>query len=360
MTSTSTPNKVPYENVSLAGREPLAIVGIGCRFPGGADSPDAFWSLLDRGVDAMVPVPPGRWDVRRFYDPNPEKPGMAFVHEGGFLQELIEQFDAMFFGISPREAACIDPQQRLLLEVTWEALEDAGLTAERLAGSDTGVYVGGFMLDNQLQQMGLLNREIISSHSATSSTLVMLSNRISYVFDLRGPSLSIDTACSSSMVALNYACEDLWHGRCSRAIAGGVNIMLRPEYTIVLSKGGFLAPDSRCKSFDERANGYARGEGGGVVVLKTLSAALNDGDLIYAPIRATGVNQDGRTNGITVPNGEFQIALLRHVYSTAGISVQDLSYIEAHGTGTAIGDPTEAKAFGTVLTEGGGPPTIRA
>ncbi len=332
-------------------REPLAIIGIGCRFPGGADSPAAFWQLLSSGVDAVIDIPADRWDNRRFYDPDTEKPGKAFIRQGGFLRERIDQFDASFFGILPREAARMDPQQRLLLEVTWEALEDAGLPVDRLAGSDTGVYVGGFMLDNQILQMNWLNRDIITGQAATGTTMVMMSNRISYIFDFRGPSFTLDTACSSSLVAFNYACQDLWHGRCSLAVVGGVSVMLRPEYPIAMTKGGFLAPDARCKTFDERANGYCRGEGAGVVIVKPASDALRDGDPIYALIRGTGVNQDGRTDGITMPSGPAQEQLIRRVYAEAGVRPAQLSYLEAHGTGTSIGDPTECKAFGAVLAD---------
>ena len=351
MTAAVHASSAPAATDPVDAREPLAIVGIGCRFPGGADSAVAFWRLLVDGVDAIVDVPPDRWSLHRFHDPDRERSGATYTRQGGFLKESIDRFDAMFFGILPREAAHIDPQQRLLLEVTWEALEDAGLVADRLAGTDTGVYIGGFTLDSLITQLSPLNRDIISSHSATGASLVMLSNRISYLFDFRGPSMSIDTACSSSLVAVNYACQDLWQGKCSLAIVGGVNIMLRPEYPVVMSKGGFLAPDSRCKVFDERANGYARGEGAGVVVLKPLAAALRAGDPIYALIRGTGVNQDGRTGGITVPNGDAQLALVQRVYRETGFQPDDLSYIEAHGTGTAIGDPTETRTFGAILAE---------
>ena len=280
----------------------IAIVGMGCRFPGGADSPAAFWDLLTRGADAIVEVPRDRWNVDRFYDPDPAKPGKMYVRAGGFLRERIDQFDALFFGMSPREAAFLDPQQRFLLEVAWEALEDAGLVPEALAGSDTGVYVGAFMLDNFVTQLNPLNRERIGTHTAVGSTMSILSNRLSYVFDLRGPSVSVDTACSSSLVAFHQACQAIRHGECSLALAGGVNIMHRPEIPISMCKGGFLSPDGRCKSFDARADGYGRGEGAGIVVLKPLAAALRDGDDIYALVRGTGVNQDGRTDGITVPN----------------------------------------------------------
>jgi len=333
--------------VKQGEQEPIAIIGIGCRFPGGSNNPAAFWDLLINAKDAIVDVPKDRWDIRKFYDP--DKPGKMYVRSGGFLQERIDQFDALFFGISPREAACLDPQQRVLLEVAWEALEDAGLVPQQLAGSDTGVYIGGFMLDNTLTQVSYLNRNLIGTHTAVSFTQTILSNRLSYVFDLRGPSITMDTACSSSLVALHEASQSLWRGECSLALVGGVNIMHRPETPIVMCKGQLLASDGHSKSFDERADGYGRGEGAGIVVLKPLSAAQQDGDDIYALVRGTGVNQDGRTSGITVPNPESQEALVRQVCDQANVIPQHVRYVEAHGTGTAVGDPLECNALGTVL-----------
>jgi acyl transferase domain-containing protein len=332
-------------------REPIAIVGIGCRFPGGANSPESFWDMMCAGTDATRDVPPDRWDIHSFYDPDPAKPGKLKTYHGGFLDQ-IDQFDAQFFGVSPREAACLDPQQRLLLEVTWEALEDAGIPPERLVGSPTGVFVGAFTLDYMVMQFHTSSRDLIDANTAAGSMMTMVSNRLSYVFDLRGPSMSVDTACSSSLVAVHLACQSLWRNECTLALAGGVNVMTTPEYTIAESKGGFLAPDGRCKAFDARANGYARGEGAGIVVLKSLSQALSDGDPIYAVIRGTAVNQDGHTNGITVPNGEAQKALLREACRQAGVVPSQLQYVEAHGTGTPVGDPIEANALGTELANG--------
>jgi acyl transferase domain-containing protein/NADP-dependent 3-hydroxy acid dehydrogenase YdfG/acyl carrier protein len=331
-------------------REPIAIVGIGCRFPGGADSPAKFWQLLTEGADAIVDIPPERWNSDRFFHPDHTKPGKMYVRKGGFLRERVDHFDPRFFGIAPREAEHMDPQQRVLLEVGWEALEDAGLPAKSLAGSNTGVYIGGFTLDSLTLQFSPLNRESCNSHHiATAATMTMLSNRISYVFDFRGPSVSMDTACSSSLVALHYACQGIWNGECSLALSGGVNIMLVPEFPLCMSKGHFLAPDGHSKSFDERADGYARGEGCGIVVLKPLSAALRDGDDIYALIRGTGVNQDGRTDGITVPSAEAQEALIRQVYSQANVGLSQVRYVEAHGTGTPVGDPIEASVIGKTV-----------
>ena len=341
--------KINTAIVKQGEQESIAIIGIGCRFPGGSNNPTAFWDLLINGKDAIIDVPKDRWDIRKFYDPNPGKPGKMYVKSGGFLQERIDQFDALFFGISPREADNLDPQQRILLEVAWEALEDGGLAIEQLAGSNTGVYIGGFTLDNKVMKMSPLNREFIGSHGAVSSSMTLLSNRLSYFFDFRGPSVSMDTACSSSLATLHYACQALWQGECSLALAGGVNIMFRPEYSIVMSKGRFLSPDGHCKSFDERADGYGRGEGAGIVILKPLSAAQQDGDNIYALVRGTGINHDGRTSSITVPNPESQKALIRQVCAHANVKPQQIYYVEAHGTGTAVGDPIECNALGSVL-----------
>ncbi|MCH6257204.1 SDR family NAD(P)-dependent oxidoreductase [Puniceicoccaceae bacterium K14] len=332
-------------------KEPIAIVGIGCRFPGGASSPKAFWNLLKRGKDAIVDIPKDRWDVRRFYDKNPDKPGKTYVKQGGFLKEKIDRFDPLFFGISPREAETMDPQQRLLLEVTWEAFEDAGIRMEQVRGSRTGVFIGGFCLDSMLLRLGALNRDFADSHSAASSTMTILSNRISYIFDLKGPSVTMDTACSSSLVATHYACQSIWSGEADTALAGGVNVMLRPEFPIMMSKGKFLSQHGRCKAFDADASGYSRGEGSGIVVLKPMSKAEEDGDRIYGLIKETGVNQDGHTTGISLPNSKSQEALAREVYRNAGVSPGEIEYVEAHGTGTQAGDPAEINALDRVLSE---------
>lgn len=302
------------------------------------------------GRDAIVEVPGDRWNIQVFYDPKPGKRGKVITYRGGFLQQPIDQMDAQFFGISPREAAYLDPQQRLLLEVTWEALEDAGLVPERLAGSQTGVFIGAFTLDYQTLQFSRNENSLIEGHTSTGSVMTMVANRLSYVFDFRGPSMAVDTACSSSLVALHLACQSLWNGESTLALTGGVNVMIGPEFTIAESQGGFLSPDGRCKTFDSRANGYVRGEGAGVVVLKPYSHALADGDPIYALIRATGVNQDGRTNGITVPSGAAQERLMHDVYRRAGLAPGQIQYVEAHGTGTPVGDPIEANALGNVLS----------
>jgi acyl transferase domain-containing protein len=329
--------------------EPIAICGIGCRLPGGVTSPTSFWNFMLLGGDGIIPIPADRWDLDKFFDSDPAVPGKMYVRHGGFLQQRIDVFDASFFGISPREAAHIDPQQRLLLETAWEAFEDAGIDTATVMGTDMGVFVGGFMTDNLLTQFSPLNREDISAHSAVGSTLGILANRLSYVFDLRGSSVAVDTACSSSLVAVHQACQAIWRGECSSALAAGVNIIHRPETVIAMCKGGFLSRDGRSESFDARADGYGRGEGAGVVILKPLSQAERDNDDIYAVIRATGSNQDGHTDGITVPNPAAQESLIRLVTKQAGIEPADIRYIEAHGTGTAVGDPLEAKALGAAI-----------
>ncbi|NIO82504.1 MAG: SDR family NAD(P)-dependent oxidoreductase [Candidatus Aminicenantes bacterium] len=323
----------------------IAVIGIGCRFPG-ANGPDAFWELLRDGVDAIAEVPPDRWDIDFFYDPDPEKPGKMNTRWGGFL-EHIAQFDPHFFGISPREAAQMDPQQRLLLEVSWEALEDAGQVKERLGGSKTGIFVG--ISTNEYGRFQGSDPKLIDAYLGTGNALSIAANRLSYFFNFRGPSIAVDTACSSSLLAVHLACRSLSSGESFLALAGGVNLILSPEITINFSKAGFMAPDGRCKAFDARADGYVRGEGVGMVVLKLLSNALADNDPIYAVIRGSATNQDGRSNGLTAPNQQAQQEVLREAFARAGVSPGQIQYIETHGTGTALGDPIEAKALGTVL-----------
>jgi acyl transferase domain-containing protein/NADP-dependent 3-hydroxy acid dehydrogenase YdfG/acyl carrier protein len=329
--------------------EEIAIIGIGCRFPGNAANPEKFWELLISGQDGIVDVPEGRWDVKRFCDQDANQAGRLYVNRGGFLQHDIREFDPMFFGISPREADFLDPQQRLLLEVAWESIDNAGLDADQLIASNTGVFIGGFMMDSMITQLSPLNRDSIGSHTAVGFTLAMLANRLSHSFDLRGPSIALDTACSGSLVATHLACNGIWNGDCDIALVGGVNLMHRPEVMMAMCKGKFLAKDGRSKSFDERGDGYGRGEGAGVVVLKRKSAAIAAGDRIYATIRATGCNQDGHTDGITVPNPDSQADLIRKVCAKAGAIASDIRVFEAHGTGTAVGDPLEASALGQVV-----------
>lgn len=335
--------------------EPIAIIGMGCRFPGvagaNADSPAVFWQLLCDGVDMIREIPPDRWDPQAFYSPDGSGPGKINSRWGGFIEQ-IDHFDAQFFGISPREATRMDPQHRLLLEVAWEALEDGGQVVEHLAGAAVGVFVGISTHDYYDIQVGIRDRNSINAYTNLGGWHCIAANRISHAFDLRGPSMSIDTACSSSLVAMHQACNSLWQRECSMALVGGVNAVLKPELNIGLSKASMLSPDGRCKSFDASANGYVRGEGAGVVVLKPLSQAVADGDHIYATILGSATNQDGRTNGITVPSQTAQEAMLRAAYQRASIDPRQVSYVEAHGTGTPVGDPIEAKALGTVLGQG--------
>ncbi|MCV7348069.1 type I polyketide synthase [Mycolicibacterium rhodesiae] len=333
-----------------SGREPLAIVGIGCRLPGGSDSVDSLWNLLCSETDATCVVPESRWNADRYHDPNPAKVGKIVTRRGGFLSE-IDQFDPQFFGISPREAHSLDPQQRLLLHVTWEALEDGGLPADSLAGSDVGVFIGGFTLDYQLlQNQGRTSRYRFKAHSATGMMMTMLANRLSHAFDFRGPSVTVDTACSGSLVAVHLAAQSIWNGECTVALAGGVNIMGGPNTAIAESKSGFLSPEGRSKAFSDSADGYARGEGGAIVVIKPLRQALDDGDDIYAQILGTAVSQDGHTDGITVPRQEAQEAAIRTAMERAGVAAHDIGYVEAHGTGTPVGDPIEMRALASALT----------
>ncbi|MBW4450083.1 MAG: SDR family NAD(P)-dependent oxidoreductase [Spirirestis rafaelensis WJT71-NPBG6] len=328
--------------------EPVAIIGVSCRFPKAKDK-DAFWNLLRNGVDAISEVPPERSHLRSFYHPNPKEPGKMSARWGGFLEQ-IDQFDAHFFGTPKREAAAMDPQQRLLLETAWEALEDAGIAPERLSGSRTGVFIG--VMWNDYAQMQTRNPSGIDAYTGSGNGFFMTANRLSYRFNFQGPSLAVDTGCSSSLVAVHLACQSLYSGESSMALAGGVNIILEPGASIFYTKAGLLAADGRCKSFDGRADGIVRGEGVGVVVLKLLSQALADGDPVYAIIRGNAVNQDGLTNGVTAPSQRAQEALLREVYQKAGVCPSQVQYVETHGTGTLLGDPIEAKALGAVMSIG--------
>jgi acyl transferase domain-containing protein/acyl-CoA synthetase (AMP-forming)/AMP-acid ligase II/acyl carrier protein len=331
------------------GREPIAITGIGCRFPG-ASGPGELWEQLESGVDAIREVPPDRWSVDEYYDPDLAATNKMNTRWGGFLRD-IDMFDPLFFGISPREATQMDPQQRLLLEVAWEALEDAGELKDRLHGTQLGVFVG---ISNS-DYSRLPHAAVWDVHAGTGNALCIAANRLSYVFGLRGPSLAVDTACSSSLVALHLACRSMWNGESTAALVAGVNVILLPELTASFSKAGFMAPDGRCKTFDAGANGYVRGEGCGVVMLKRLSDAIASGDRIYAVIRGTASNNDGRTNGLTAPNPQAQEQLLRACHADAGVDPDAISYIEAHGTGTALGDRIELAALGAALGVNRGP-----
>ena len=320
-------------------------MGIGCRFPGGADDWQSFWRLLEEGRDAVVETPEDRWSRDLFYQEGRARPGKTQSRWGGHVAG-IDEFDPQCFGISPREAAGMDPQQRMLLEVAWRAIEDAGCGARNLAGADVAVFVGISSFDHAVATLSFQDRGVIDAYSNTGGSSSIAANRISYCFDLRGPSVAVDTACSSSLVAVHLACESIRRGESRMALAGGVNALLMPDFSVAFSQLGVLSPDGRCKTFDARANGYVRSEGAGMVLIKPLADAVRDGDLVYAVIRATALNQDGRTPGLTVPSQAAQEALVRDACRKAGIAPAEVQYVEAHGTGTPVGDPIEANALG--------------
>ncbi|QRK07700.1 SDR family NAD(P)-dependent oxidoreductase [Archangium violaceum] len=328
--------------------EPIAVVGLACRYPGAPDA-EAFWRLLCERKDLLQEVPPERWDNGTWYDADPQAPGKMNTRHGYFL-DGVSGFDPLFFGISPREAAEMDPQQRLMLEVMWEALDDAGVPAWSLKGSRTGVFMGAIWHD--YADRHLSERAAVTLHSATGQSLNIVANRLSYVLGLKGPSLTVDTACSSSLVAVHLACQSLRAGESRLALVGGVNLMFSPEANVLLSKFGGLSPDGRSKAFAAGADGFGRGEGAGLVVLQPLSAALASGARIYCIIRGSAVNNNGTGNGLTAPSVPGQAALLREAYARAGVPPNRVHYVETHGTGTALGDPTEASALGAALGEG--------
>ncbi|AUX41121.1 uncharacterized protein SOCE26_025260 [Sorangium cellulosum] len=327
--------------------EPIAVIGLACRAPGAA-SAEALFRLLCDGVDAITPVPASRWDAAALYDPDPRAPGKASTRWGGYLDQ-VDRFDAAFFGISPREAAQMDPQQRLMLELAWEALDDAGVPPAGLRGSRTAVVFGVMWSEYGALAGGL---EAIAQHTATGRDSSIVAARVSYLLGLNGPSLAVNTACSSSLVAVHLACQSLRSGEATMALAGGVNLMLAPDGMVAMSKFGAMAPDGRSKAFDARADGYVRGEGGGVVALKPLSRALADGDPIRCVLRGSAANNDGFSNGLTAPSPEAQEAVLREAYARAGVDPRRVDFVEAHGTGTLLGDPIEAKAIGAILGAG--------
>ncbi|AGP36043.1 type I polyketide synthase [Sorangium cellulosum] len=333
--------KSRLRHLELTRSEPIAIVGLGCRFPGGGTGPGALWQALRGGVDAIRAIPPTRWSAEAI---PAEKHGARWAG----LLDAVDGFDARFFGIAPREAASLDPQQRLLLEVAWEALEDAGLPADRLTGSRSGVFMGLATLDYQ-QRVTSLSPEDIDAYCGTGNLASTAAGRLSYVLGLQGPCISVDTACSSSLVAVHLACQSLRGGESELALAGGVSLILSPATMCMVSETQALSPDGRCKTFDAAANGYVRAEGCGVVVLKRLSDAQRDGDRVWAVIRGSAINQDGRSTGLTAPNVLAQQALLRQALESAGVSPAEVGYVEAHGTGTSLGDPIELEALKEVL-----------
>ena len=334
-----------------ARREPVAIVGMACRFPGRNNDPESFWQFLRAGGNAIREVPKDRWDIDAFYDPNPGTPGKMYTRNGAFL-DRVDLFDPQFFGIAPREATRMDPQQRLLLEVAWEALERSGIAPDSLSGSRTGVFAGVCTSDYSDLQVRKLDVTKLDAYHASGIAHSMASGRLSYVLGLQGPSITIDTACSSSLVAVHLACQSLKRGECRLALAGGVSVMLTPDMFIALSRASMLARDGQCKTFDASADGYARGEGCAIVVLKRLSDARADGDHILALIRGSAINQDGPSSGLTAPNGPAQTSVIRDALSDGGVEPEQVSYVETHGTGTSLGDPIEVQALGAAYCQG--------
>lgn len=340
--------KAEIASLRQGSREPVAIVGLGCRFPG-AEGPDAFWDLLAHGGDAITDIPAERWPASRFYDADPSAAGKMATHAGGFIRDA-DRFDAAFFGIAPREAQMMDPQQRVLLETAWEALEHANIPPDSLYGSDTGVFVGITCFDHAIRLMRAPGG--LTSHAGTGSALNMAPGRLSYVLGLTGPSMAIDTACSSSLVALHLACQSLRQRETSLALAGGVHLILSPQVMVSFSQARMLAGDGRSKTFAASADGYGRGEGCGVLVLKRLSDALTDGNRILGVVRGTAVNQDGPSGGLTVPSGLAQRRVITRALDSAGVSPAQVDYVEAHGTGTPLGDPIELEALASVYGQG--------
>ncbi len=332
-----------------AQKEPIAIIGMACRFPGGANSPDQYWEILKNGIDTITEAPASRGDWDSYYDPDPDAPGKMYTTKGGFLNIPVYDFDATFFKISPKEAYSLDPQQRLLLEVSWEALENAGIDVTKLENSQTGVFVGISSYDytNAHTKSGIFEK--INAYSLTGNTFSTASGRISYAYGLQGPNMPIDTACSSSLVALHLACQSLRSGESEVAMVGGVNLILSPEGHICFSKLQAISAEGSSKSFDATADGYVRSEGCSMVILKRLSDALEEGDNILALVKGTAVNQDGKSNGLTAPNGIAQQQVIHDALKNAGLDAASLSYIEAHGTGTPLGDPIEMEAIGEVI-----------
>ena len=335
-----------------AAHEPIAIVGMGCRFPGGASSPTRYWDLLRDAREVLQEIPADRWDIEQYYDPNPDVPGRMYVRTGGFIDEPVQDFDARFFGISAREAESLDPQQRLLLETSWEALEHAGIAPSSLAGTNAGVFVGLGTVDQLSLNVMNGQSRVIDPYSGTGSGYCVASGRLSFFLGIHGPNVAIDTACSSSLVTVLLAVQALRNRSCSLALAGGVNVMLAPHSTTYMCNLRALSTRGHCASFDSSADGYVRGEGCGMLALKRLADAERDGDLVHAVIRGGAYNHDGRSAGLTVPNGAAQRAVITAALTDAGLSPADVQYVEAHGTGTPLGDPIELNALGAAYGPG--------
>jgi len=331
---------------SAAQRDPIAIVGVGMRFPGGVVDAHSFWDLLEAGKDAITDIPHDRWDWRFYFNRNAEAPGAMYSVRGGFVDD-IDSFDADFFGLAPREATMLDPQQRLLHEVAWQALEDAAIRPDRLRHSRTGIFTG---LSNFDYYRAVMQDDLrIDAYAGSGNSPSMAAGRLAYTLGVHGPAMTIDTSCSSSLVAVHLACQSLRLGECDLALAGGVNVILAPQMHIGFSRAHMLAPDGRCKTFDEAADGYVRSEGCAVVVLKRLKDATKEGDRILAVVRGSAVNHDGRSAGLTAPSSHAQAALLKEAYRNAGVALDEVGMIEAHGTGTSLGDPIEMEALGEVF-----------
>ncbi|ORJ56989.1 type I polyketide synthase [Mycobacterium simiae] len=331
--------------------EPVAVVGMGCRFPGNVTGPDSFWELMVEGRNAISDIPADRWDAEAFYDADPLAPGHMTTKWGGFIPD-IAGFDAEFFGITPREAASMDPQQRMLLEVAWEALEHAGIPTDSLSGTRTGVMMGAYF--NEYQSMVAGSPDSVDAYTGTGNSHSITAGRISYLLGLRGPAVAVDTACSSSLSAIHLACQSLRSRESDLALAGGVSVTLRPETQIAISAWGLLSPHGRCATFDAAADGFVRGEGAGVVVLKRLTDAVRDGDRVLAVVRGSAVNQDGRSNGITAPNTAAQCDVIADALRSADVAPDSVHYVESHGTGTALGDPIEFEALAATYGRGEG------
>lgn len=347
-----------FEKASrVAGAEPIAVVGIGCRFPGGVTGPDSYWTMLESGTNAVTEVPADRWDGDAYYDPDPMAPGRMPSKWGAYIDDM-QGFDAEFFGITPREAAAMDPQQRVVLEVAYEALENAGLAPDTVGEIRGAVMLGVYY--NEYQSASAGNPDTIDAYSATGNAHSVTVGRIAYLLGLKGPAVAVDTACSSSLVSIHLACQSLRMRESDLALAGGVSLSLRPETQLALGKWGMLSPHGKCYAFDSRANGFVRGEGAGVVVLKRLTDAVRDGDRVLGVVRGSAVNQDGRSNGLTAPNAPSQRDVIARALRSADVAAGTVNYVETHGTGTSLGDPIEFDALAAVYGKGESPCALGA